>query len=214
MKCFLIIYMILLSLNEGYAQNCKGSFIDAIEHTYNKSKKKFDRISEKSIIKSNKSKSIFFDDYKIMNIPVIVGEERKGVKINKENFFCHLNVKRMEFDESLISKDSTLLGIVRECPGTDCRYELDDTSPRFNIFMRPLASKLSSIKPDIIFSIYHITNSYWYLKDGELKVLSYENENGYIINIKICDAEEYIHSLTEEQISSFLHFEKTRVISY
>jgi len=37
--------MILLSLNEGYAQNCKGSFIDAIEHTYNKLKKKFERIS-------------------------------------------------------------------------------------------------------------------------------------------------------------------------
>ena len=52
MKCVLITCMFLLSLNEGYAQNCIGSFIDAIEHTYNKSKKKFDRISEKSIIKA------------------------------------------------------------------------------------------------------------------------------------------------------------------
>jgi len=201
-------------MSVSYTQNCKKDFIGDIERSYWQSKKKFDKIIKKSIEKDNLLKSADFDNFLIINIPVIVGKKTKGIEINKANFFCHLNSKKIEFDEAVILKESTVLGIVTQCPGVGCKYEFNSKSPYIDLHIRPLVRKLTEIRPDIVLSIYHIPNAYWYIKNGELSVLAFEKDEGLITDIRTYKAEEYIQSLSEEDVNSFLYFTRTKVISY
>lgn len=214
MKYIIFILMICYSMNISYAQNCKDDFIENIEQTFKKSTSKFDKIISRSLKKSSKLKSISIDNYTSIYIPIIVGEKTKGVKVNKENFLCHLNVKEMEFYEAAILKDSIVFGIVTPCPEACCKYKFVNNSTYIDLFIRPLVKKLIEIRPSIIFSIYHISDAYWYIKDGELKVLAFEHNNNKPTDPKIYKAEEYIQSLSEEQVNSFLYFKKVKEVSY
>jgi len=204
--------MIYYSISFGYAQNCKNAFIEEVEHTYNESMRKFDKITLKSLKKSQIRSSA--EDFFTIHIPVIVGKESKGVKVNKENFLCHLNVKKMEFYETIVLKDSSVIGMVLEFPTSYFDYKFDDDSPLIDLVIKPLVKKLIKIKPDIIFNIYHISDAYWYIKDGDLKVSAFEANNNKVSCLKTFEAEEFIKTLSEEQINSFLHFKKSKVISY
>ncbi len=194
-----------------YAQNCKEDFIENIEKNYRQSKKKFDRIIKKSMQETNLSKSVNFTDFTIINIPVIVGRRAREINVDKTHFFCHLNNKNIEFDEAVILSDSTFLGIVARCPGSDCKYSFYSKTPHVELYIKPLVKEIIEINPDFIFNIYHITNAYWYIKNGKLNVLTFENNSGQITNIKIHKAEEYIQSLSEEDIRAFLYFTRKKV---
>ncbi len=213
MKYIVLILMICYSNSFSYAQNCNIDLIENIEQTYKKSKNKFDRIISRSLKKNSQLESVNFDDLTTIYIPVSVGKRTKGLAVNKANFLCHLNVKVMEFDEAVILKDSVVLGIVTQCPEACCKYKFVNESPHIDLFIDPLVKKLIEIRPSIIFSIYHISDAYWYIKDDELKVLAFEKNNSKSTKLKIYQAEDYIQSLSEEQINSFLYFKKVKVIS-
>ncbi|MBN2772867.1 MAG: hypothetical protein JXR31_01370 [Prolixibacteraceae bacterium] len=214
MKYIVSILMICCSLGFSYAQNCKDNFIENVEQTYNKSKSKFGRIISKSENKSSQFKSVNFDNLTTIYIPIIVSKKAKGIKVNKENFLCNLNVKEMEFNEAAIIKDSVVFGIVTQCPEDCCKYKFVNNSPYIDLFVKPLVEKLIEIRPCIIFSIYNITDAYWFIKDSELKVLVFETNESNSTDLKIYKAEEYIYSLSEEQINSFLYLKRVKVISY
>jgi hypothetical protein len=206
----LFILWVILFPGELLSQNCISSFTESITNEYNKEIKfeqKADRIIKREI-------SDYSDNFRIIYIPVVFSS-KKGAKlsengrIDKENLLCLINSKTMDFDEALVIKDTLILGSVLKIPGAG--YAFDNEKFRKN-FIKPLVSEINSINPDIIFRIYNVPRCYWYIKNNELFVLSYDHKSRKMENFKRHNASEYIQESLMTDDLNFISNKRVIVI--
>lgn len=215
-----IIILLTLSLNFVYtvkAQNCVQSFVKDVLSTSQVKHEKFNN-KVRTTVKSYSNVDFHsLDSARVITIPVVFST-KEGTKISgkgnlsKEKLLCYIDGKSMVFDEALIYSDTVILGAVIQSPNPNCSLRYENDSFRIN-FIRPLINEIKRINPDIIFSIYNIPQCYWYVKDNELFVLSYEHKNTEMEGFMIYKAKSFIEEHLKEEELCFLSHKRVIVIS-
>jgi hypothetical protein len=215
---FVIVFTLSFSLaNALKAQNCAQSFVEDVLHTAQVKNEKFYKKVRTTV------KSYSNDDYnrlenaRVFNIPVVFST-KDGAKISgtgnlsKEKLLCYIDGKSLVFDEALIYSDTVILGAVIQNPDPNCSLKYENDSFRIS-FIRPLINEIKKINPDVIFSIYNIPRCYWYIKENELFVLSYEHKNTEMKGFMVYKAKLYIEEHLKEEELCFLSHKRVIVIS-
>lgn len=176
---FVIVLSLIFSFsNVLKAQNCVENFIEDVLNVAQINNKKFYK-KALTTVKSHSNDYFDLADIRFLNIPVVFST-RKGAKIantgnlDKEKLLCYLNGKSLVFDEALVVQDTIVLGAVIQSPNPAFNLEF---IRNIDLYRVQLAKVIMEINPDIIFSIYNIPRCYWFVKDNEFFVLSYERES-------------------------------------
>ena len=208
------VFLIILTVNvNSKAQSCVTDFIQDITNYYSDKKNKYEKNTERNI-KRYRQKGYNLDSVHIILIPIIFSS-REGAKLSgecrlkKENLFCYIDSKSLDYDEALIFLDNEILGSIIKFPGSG--YILLNDSLRIE-FIKPLIAEIRSIDPDIIFQIYNLPRCYWYIKNNDLFVLSFEQENSEMNNFNNFTAAEYIKEHLQEYEVHFLSNKRIVVI--
>jgi hypothetical protein len=198
------------------AQNCVPNFVNDVLNTSQVKNEKFNN-KVKTTVKSYSNVDFFsLDSARVIKIPVVFST-KKGTEISgkgnlsKDELLCYIDGKSMVFDEALIYSDTEILGAVIQDPRSKSLLRYENDSVRIN-FIRPLINEVKRINPDIIFSIYNIPRCYWYIKDNELFVLSYEQNNSEMEGFMTHKAKSFIEEHLKEEELCFLSHKRIIVI--
>jgi len=150
-----------------------------------------------------KEYSVDIENVKIIHIPRMFvtkrGERlyRRG-KARKEDLVCHLNTRKLQFDDAFIFSDTAIIGRVScfWCTNiNDSRFR-DSTEIKF---WQPLMLEIRKIAPDFIFRIHNLSQNYWYVKNNQLYVLTYDHTVYGLKNFVTVKADDYIKYHIEER---------------
>jgi len=205
-KIFSYIVFFLFFYLTCYSQDCKTEFIAGITSTYNKKVEKFNKVSFTAVDK-------FLKHERLNTIEILVIFSCKEIyreDIVPEKLLCYLNYRKIEYDEAIIFKDTLYHGIVTASPSSKYDVMYLDTNQILSVFMQPLAQKIKEIKPDFIFRVYNIPEAYWYIKDEQLFVLTYEHQDKKMNDIKTFNVDTYLGSVFEKSDVLFLTTKRKR----
>ena len=212
---FVIVLSLLFSFsNVLKAQNCVENFIEDVLNVEQINNKKF---YKKALTTVKSYSNDYFDlaDIRFLNIPVVFST-RKGAKISnagnldKEKLLCYLNGKSLFFDEALVVQDTIVLGAVIQSPNP--AFDLEFIR-NIDLYRVQLAKVIMEINPDIIFSINNIPRCYWFVKDNDFFVFSYERESTEKNGFVIYKAKSFIEEHLNEEELCFLSYKRVIVIS-
>lgn len=197
----------LLRTTALYAQDCEKAFIETMLNTYKCKEETFHKEALRSVKKYSNSDYKHLINAKVLNIPVVFSRE-KGAKIckgevDKKNLLCYLDGKKMAFDETLIYLDTLVLGAIIQDPNPNNELKYENDTFR-KTFIRPLITEIRKINPDIIFSVYNLSGCYWYIKENQLYVLSFEHKNTQRTNFKVHTVAHYIENYLKNENLCFL----------
>jgi hypothetical protein len=213
-----IVIVITLSfsfINVLKAQNCEQGFIKDVLRVSQVKNEKFHKKSH-TILKSYSNADYHrLENAKVLNIPVVFST-KEGAKISgagnliKKKLLCYIDGKSMIFDEAIVVQDSAVLGAIIQNPNPATPFEFVRD---VDSYRAQLAKTIIQINPEIIFSIYNIPRCYWYIKDNQLYVLSFEHETSETVKFKIYEGASYINDYLNEKELCFLSHKRVVVIS-
>jgi len=186
------------------SQDFCNSFVIDVTNRFNRQSNSFNRIVRNAL----KENAIGIENMQVIHIPLMFvtrkGEKfyRRG-KANKEDLICLLNKKKMQFNESFVFSDTTVIGKV------SCFWCANINNTKFRNraeieFWRPLMLEIKKIAPDLIFSIHNLPQCFWYIKDNQLYVLSYEHTVHELKNFVTVKADDFIKCFIDDRDLVFL----------
>jgi hypothetical protein len=210
-KIGLIIILCFFSIaNNG--QSCLDSFVDNVPMYKELSIKKNAKSIKKIIQRYNKENANSLLNYKLICIPVIISSKVKNQN-KKDELLCYLD-DNFEFGQAIVIVDSCVYGYIIQCPKANCKLTFMDKNSFYYKFMEPVFLEISKINPDLIFEIHNLSNAIWFLKSGELKVMTYKNENGKVRDFEIISVNDYINKLDYTDFLIFTNSKRKKIIAY
>ena len=180
-----------------HAQECSSSFVIDVAKRFNRQSNNFNRIVRNTL----KQHTIDIKDVEVIHIPVIFSTREasrrtsRGNRLNISDFFCYFNPRSLDFDETILLQDTTIIGVILPSASS---LRMQYVVKNVDLYRKQLAKKILEINPDVIFSIYNIPRRYWYIKNKELFVLAFKKD---LENFKIYDVDFYIENeITEEDL--------------
>jgi len=177
----------LLTLS-SYSQACKNDFIEEITNAFERREKRFKRFADSAVNKLDNH-----DQLRIINIPVVLARRYVSGDIEPDTLLCLLNPRRIEFDKAIVLIGSTYRGMITK--RVSCEGRFSEMHDSFSALMQPLADKILQIEPDIIFRVVNIPRVYWYIKDEQLFVLTYEHQLSKMFNFQTYNVTTYLDSI-------------------
>lgn len=211
---FIVVFTLLLNfVNVLKAQNCLQDFVEDVLHTSQVKNEKFYKKARRVVKSYSNDYYSNLKNLRVINIPEVFSTkegERKRRNLSKQNLLCYIDGKSMVFDEALVVQDTTVLGAIFQSYHSALGLKF---IPDVDSFRVQLAKTILKINPDIIFSIYNIPWCYWYIKDNQLYVLSYD-KSSEMNHFKVYKASSYIKDYLKEDDIRLLGHKEVIIIAY
>jgi len=205
MKTFFFLFLLITTF-AVQAQECSDVFVNDVVKLFNRKEKAFN----KNVHRVLNDHAIDIKDIEIIHIPLMF-VTKKGVKLyrnrkaDKEDLFCHLNKKKMLYQNSFVFSDTTIIGRIYSCFGCTIFNDIEFENSNEVQLWRLLMFEMKKNAPDFMFRIFNLpSNIFWYVKNNQLYVLTYEHtlrESKDFINVR---ADEYIKQYIEDTDLVFL----------
>ena len=209
-----LLFFFILSITTCFvqAQECSDLFAFDVSKLFNHKEKEFD----KKVHNTLKEHTVNIKDIEIIFIPEMFVTQKgeklyRDKKADKEDLICHLNKKKLRFDDSFIFSDVAIIGVVSRFNTNDLKF-YDATSTYAN-HLRSLMLEVRRITPDFIFRIYNLPQCYWYVKNDRLYVLTYEHTDDGLSNFVTVSADEYLKHYINGTDLEFLSHKPVEIIS-
>lgn len=201
----LIICSVCINMSTN-AQKCSADFVSSLRRSFGKTESDLEKI--RSITDEYLHDNHLSKDYNILYIPEIYATKcgykhyRNGDG-DKERLLCYLNTENLYMEKAIVFNSNEIIGVVWRNNKLKEPFELVHDK-NDNAFMKPLVNEIEKIDPDIVFKIFNIPRSYWYVKDNKLFALSYDHTHDEIRNVESHDASTYISTYLSQNDLMFL----------
>jgi hypothetical protein len=199
-RIILCVLVTSLYYSFSFSQNCNGSFINKLKIAYSDKKESFEKIVSRSLKENAEKFSDVQNGLTQFYFPVIFSTRKaedasRKNNLLKDSLLCYLDGSNIEFEDAILLSDTALYGSVIRYRDSKSRGTFLDSADVYTTFRKPLVEKLLELNPEIVFTVYNLANTYWYIKEDELYVITYRNTVREMSELKIFTADEYINTI-------------------